>query len=248
MYIWVPENRNVNTSADNRTIHIKPTEVDIFYCEVPELSNIFQRFNNSLERIRVARSNVKSITINTFEGLEHKLRYLDLSGNKLLVVPAAIQNLTRLEILNLRDNKIKHLADGPTFSYTKNLREIYLDFNEIGSVDITLIIPPAKNNYRKSNQQTPIGLGLFSLGNTTSTLEVLSLRGNNMHSYPEQFLSDFPHLKLLDLSFNSIVELPEDAFRTMPELQTVNADSNFIRTIKFSSLPETLKVFTFKSK
>lgn len=251
MFVLVPDRRASNESDENRTIAIvEPIEVDIFYCEVPDLQNIFARMNSSLERVRVARSNVQLVTINAFEGLESKLRYLDLSGNKLRTVPLAIQNLTRLEVLNLRDNKIQVIAEGPTFANTRHLRELQMGFNSLGYIDaskLQLYPSSPKGNNRKSNQHTPIGLTVFNLGNITSTLEILGLRGNGMHTYPEQLLADFPRLKSLDLSFNSLIDVPEDAFRTMPELQFVNLDSNFIRTIKFSSLPETLKLFTMKN-
>ncbi|GAB6025713.1 hypothetical protein CHUAL_011696 [Chamberlinius hualienensis] len=240
----------VTTTAASASVLAEPHEVDIFYCDVPELPNIFARFNASLRRIRVARSNVQLVLINAFEGLEESLFNLDLSGNKLRTVPLAVQNLTRLEVLNLRDNKIQVIAEGPTFSNTKRLRELYLGFNNLGYIDsskLQLFPAVTKNPARKSNQLTPIGLTVFNLGNTTSSLEVLSLRGNGMHNYPEQLLTDFPRLKSLDLSFNSLVEIPEDAFMAMPELQFVNLDSNFIRTLKFTGLPETLKLFTLKN-
>ncbi|XP_068194705.1 leucine-rich repeat-containing protein 57 [Antennarius striatus] len=113
--------------------------------------------------------------------LTSNLRTVDLSGNKIEVLPAAIGNFLQLKSLTLNSNR---LFDIPSeISKLKKLETLSLNGNRI--------------------QQLPSTLGQLK------TLRTLNLSGNQISEFPSG-LGTLRHLDLLDLSRNKIQNVPSE--------------------------------------
>ena len=186
---WLSKNFSVNPKSIS--------EISLRLCDISVLPNMFSIINKNLDRISVANSKLETILRNTFNQVQDGLRYLDLSGNKLQRIPRAIENITTLEWLNLADNDIGFLPEGPSMFKLYNLRYLNLAWNRLSMIED--IQTGLVNSSRGA-----MHLGVFNLEPLRSSLEYLNLRGNGIRSFPEQFKRPFDKLQHLDLSFNKI--------------------------------------------
>lgn len=110
--------------------------------------------------------------------LKDNLRNLDVSQNKLQVLPAWINELTQLRGLVLSDN---HIGSLPELGALKKLESLVADNNSIGA--------------------------LPSSFSSLNNLKTLVLSHNVLRDFPLQ-LCQLRHLDVVDLSGNRITQLP----------------------------------------
>ncbi|KAM8737782.1 leucine-rich repeat-containing protein 57 isoform 1-T5 [Acanthopagrus schlegelii] len=113
--------------------------------------------------------------------LTTNLRTVDLSGNKIEVLPASIGNFLQLKSLTLNSNKLTCIPS--EISKLKKLETLSLNGNRI--------------------QQLPPTLGQLK------ALRTLNLSGNQFSEFPSG-LGTLRHLDLLDLSRNQIQNVPAE--------------------------------------
>lgn len=113
--------------------------------------------------------------------LTSNLRTVDLSGNKIEVLPASIGNFLQLKSLTLNSNKLTCIPS--EISKLKKLETLSLNGNRI--------------------QQLPPALGQLK------ALRTLNLSGNQFSEFPSG-LGTLRHLDLLDLSRNQIQNVPAE--------------------------------------
>lgn len=113
--------------------------------------------------------------------LTANLRTVDLSSNKIEVLPAAVGNFLQLKSLTLNSNKLTYLP--AEISKLKKLETLSLNGNQI--------------------QQLPSTLGQLK------ALRTLNLSGNKISEFPLG-LGSLRHLDLLDLSRNQIQNVPSE--------------------------------------
>lgn len=113
--------------------------------------------------------------------LTGNLRTVDLSGNKIEVLPPAIGNFLQLKSLTLNANRLACLPS--EISKLKKLETLSLNGNRI--------------------QQLPPTMGQLK------ALRTLSLSGNQLSEFPSG-LGSLRHLDLLDLSRNQIQNVPSE--------------------------------------
>lgn len=111
--------------------------------------------------------------------LTGNLRTVDLSGNKIEVLPASIGNFLQMKSLTLNSNRLSSLP--PEIGKLKKLETLSLNGNRI--------------------QQLPSTLGQLK------ALRTLNLSGNQFSELPPG-LGTLRHLDLLDLSRNQIQNVP----------------------------------------
>lgn len=115
---------------------------------------------------------------------------------KMVEIPvASIQNMTKLQKLNIADTSITRVY-GYSFTVLSNLMEISFERNKISTIDLT------------------------AFADVTDTLDFLSLSFNNLHSDSLVFLNttQWPMLTHLDLGYNNLAPLADKTFNTMPKL------------------------------
>lgn len=113
--------------------------------------------------------------------LTANLRTVDLSGNKIEVLPASIGNFLQMKSLTLNSNRLSSLP--PEIGKLKKLETLSLNGNRI--------------------QQLPSTVGQLK------ALRTLNLSGNQISEFPPG-LGSLRHLDLLDLSRNQIRNVPAE--------------------------------------
>lgn len=150
--------------------------------------------------------NELNIADDAFAGLQDSLKNLNLKGTGQERVPRAAAQLTSLAFLDLAQNKIASLAP-EDLSGMHTLTALNLERNRIVKIDAD------------------------AFAGINDTLSSLSLLNNLLVEFPGQALATLTELRVLDLGFNGIRNLPDDAFANNPFLTLLALDGNPMATI-----------------
>ena len=159
----------------------------------------------NLKRLELPfNSDLSELPMGVFTDLIN-LEYLDIRWIGLTELPAGLLNLTELNHLALRGNRISHLS-ADAFSKLTDLQ--YLDISSIGL--------------------SALPEGLFT---GLTSLEHLDLRENKLSDLPADVFAGLTSLTHLNLWKNELSRLPADVFVELPHLVTVNVQSNRITVL-----------------
>lgn len=190
-------------------------------CSIPTLSQLqfgkqknfftvtstFFTLCTNVTDINLSKNGIKRIANNSFMTAS-RLRFLDLSYNKLQTVPYAIRNLP-LTKLSLNNNSIQTLGCHD-FANMTNLRQLSLQWNKITALSECVF------------QNLP-------------KLERLELQGNSLGDMKNAFHTSLPNLKTLLLNINSLQVIKSGEFRGCPSLENLTLSQNQISTFEKSS-------------
>uniref|UniRef100_A0A8C2NWM6 Leucine-rich repeat-containing G-protein coupled receptor 4 n=1 Tax=Capra hircus TaxID=9925 RepID=A0A8C2NWM6_CAPHI len=179
------------------------------------------------------------------------LQALTLALNKISSIPDfAFTNLSSLVVLHLHNNKIKSLGQH-CFDGLDNLETLDLNYNNLGEFPQAIkALPSLKELLFHSNSISVIPDGAFDgnpllktivirgasmvqrFPNLTGTvrLESLTLTGTKISSIPSNLCQEQKRLRTLDLSYNSIKDLP--SFNGCHALEEISLQRNQIHKIK----------------
>ena len=127
------------------------------------------------------------------------LKYLNLERNSLVRIDGAFKKLVNVNVLGLRQNRIKELSPD-SLQGLENLISVDLSDNRI----------------------TELGLGVFS----NQFLNEVNVSGNALREIAQQTFLDLPILEVLDLSRNSIIGIKNGAFDNIPRLKKLFLSRN----------------------
>lgn len=170
--------------------------------------------------------NELSIADDAFAGLEDSLKNLNLKGTGQERVPRAASALTSLAFLDLAQNKIASLAP-EDLGGMHTLTALNLERNRIVKIDAA------------------------AFAGINDTLSSLSLLNNLLVEFPGAALATLTELRVLDLGFNGIRNIPDDAFSNNPFLTLLALDGNPMATIPlepFRHLNTTLRGISIGGK
>ncbi|KAG7208654.1 hypothetical protein KM043_014859 [Ampulex compressa] len=151
----------------------------------------------------------------SFRGLERSLKNLNLKGTRQKKVPDALRGLKTLAFLDLSQNSIRELP-GPVgtkaFEGLESLTGLNLERNLIQNIG-----PDA----------------FYGIKNTLSSLSLLN---NLIPDFPMAAINSVHDLKVLDIGFNLITELPINAFQENPSVTLLAIDGNPLSTVPEEAL------------
>lgn len=197
---------------DDNTLTMVPSQA---FGEVPALAELHLGLNSfatieadAFEQLRglslldLNGAGVVNVSLEAFRGLENSLRNLDLSDNRLKLIPTeALSILARVEKLALGQNDFETIAEGALTGLV-NLR----------SLDVT-----------GSHTLRLIEANAFS---TNTNLDTLTLVANiELKEIEIGAFSGLPHLKHCDFRENALSTLPENLFK-WKALETVDFSGN----------------------
>ncbi|KAM8916667.1 leucine-rich repeat-containing protein 57 [Spinachia spinachia] len=161
--------------------------------------------------------------------LAANLRTVDLSGNKIEVLPGAVGNFLQLKSLTLNANRLADLP--PDIGKLKKLETLSLNGNQIHQLPSTLGQLRALRTLNLSGNQIsefPPGLG------TLRHLDLLDLSRNKIRSVPAA-VSELQTIEL-NLNQNQISVLSEDV-SLCPRLKVLRLEEN---CLELSSIPQSV--------
>ena len=181
---------------------------------------------SALRDLKLANNNLEGALPSSFSNLEH-LEILDLRGNKVSELPADMDRVSRLRILNIAENAFVAL---PFEILAKlPLTELVARGNKLAGTlidaDVT-VLSSLQTLDVSSNQLTRIVAPGRSIG--LPALHQLTLSMNRLQGLPD--VSSWNSLVTLSADENSISEIPE-GFTSLDRLRHVDFSSNDIRVI-----------------
>ncbi|XP_034183932.1 leucine-rich repeat and fibronectin type-III domain-containing protein hattifattener [Osmia lignaria lignaria] len=150
-----------------------------------------------------------------FRGLERSLKNLNLKGTRQKKVPEALKGLRTLAFLDLSQNSIRELpgsAGTKAFEGLESLTGLNLERNLIQNIG-----PDAFHGIKH-------------------TLSSLSLLNNLIPDFPTAAINSIQDLRVLDIGFNLITELPVNAFEKNPSITLLAIDGNPLSTVPEEAL------------
>ncbi|XP_076304312.1 uncharacterized protein LOC143222148 isoform X2 [Tachypleus tridentatus] len=154
--------------------------------------------------------NKLNISDGAFKGLQGTLKNLNLKSAGLESMPKAIQKLSALAFLDVAQNKLSSLEPG----FLQNLHSL-------------TAINMERNRLLKVDSKAFHGVN--------DSLSSLSLLNNLLVEFPAEAVSFLTQLRVLDLGFNGIRILPEDAFKNNLQLTLLALDGNPIATVPLAA-------------
>lgn len=167
-----------------------------------------------LTTLKLSDNNV-TLAPQAFSGLENSLKNLNLKGTKQKTVPECIRRLRSLAFLDLSQNSIRQLPgpDGAlTFEGLDSLTALNLERNLL------------------------VNLEKEAFYGIKSTLSSLSLLNNLLPEFPTEAIATLSDLRVLDIGFNLLNQLPTDAFLKNPSITLLALDGNPLRTVEEKAL------------
>lgn len=167
-----------------------------------------------------------------------KLEYLKLFsyfGNSVTVkltgeLPESLCRLTSLKYLELTNHGITSLP--PSFAELKNLEEVILQFNELGSVEDLKILATLKNLKKLDLYSNKISGRIPSELYKLDKLEYLNLSINQLNGGLSEDIGNLKNLRELGLMMNSLSGNIPDIICTLTNLEGINlGDNNFSGSI-----------------
>lgn len=168
----------------------------------------------TMRRLATLKLSDQNITLsdNALRGLEESLKNLNLKGTRQKTVPECVRGMKTLAFLDLSQNALRDLPGRGVFQGLASLTALNLERNLIQSL----------------NRDAFAGI--------RSTLSSLSLLNNLLPEYPTEAIGQLKELRVLDIGFNLLTELPDDAFIGNPSITLLALDGNPLSTVQLSAL------------
>lgn len=167
-----------------------------------------------LTTLKLSDNNV-TLAEDSLRGLEGSLKNLNLKGTLQKQIPSAVRGMKTLAFLDLSQNSLRHLPgpeDARTFEGLESLTALNLERNVIQILEDDAFL------------------------GVQNTLSSLSLLNNLLPDFPSEAVKTLKELRVLDIGFNLLTELPDDAFVGNPSLTLLALDGNPLATVPFSAL------------
>ncbi|RDB15590.1 Adenylate cyclase [Hypsizygus marmoreus] len=218
------------------------TSLDISYAKLSSLDGLALGQLSSLRILRLDHNSFRTIpeTLGDLALLET----LSCSDNKLDAIPASIGRLQKLEVLDAHNNSITELpitlwncASLTKINVTSNLLGIWHDRpmmdSAIGGEGLS---PPSAQLGGRKTSTASLGSGRI-LPPLVHSLERLYLGENRLTDDVLHPLMIFKELRVLNLSFNEIQEMPTNFFKNLTYLEELYLSGNKLTSIPTEDLP-----------
>lgn len=236
------------------------TSLDISHAKLSALDDRALAQLTALETLKIDHNSIRYIP-DSLGNLTH-LNHLSCSNNQLRALPPTIGNLQRLEILEVHNNSLAELP--PMLWNCASLRQINATSNLLGSwrvaptnatsipyvavqttPDGELINPPPRSASLPDRKPSGCSSGSGSsrvLPPIVYSLERLYLGENRLTDENLQAVSLLQELRVLNLSFNDIQEMPVPFFRNMLSLEELYLSGNKLSAIPTEDLHRLTKL------
>lgn len=169
---------------------------------------------SKLATLKLSDNNV-TLSPGALRGLEGSLKNLNLKGTRQKDIPEAVRGMKTLAFLDLSQNSLRELPGTTGLKYFEGLTSL-----TALNLERNLIQKLTKNAFQGIEK----------------TLSSLSLLNNLLPDFPTAALGVLSELRVLDIGFNLLTELPDESFRGNPSITLLALDGNPLTTIPYSAL------------
>uniref|UniRef100_A0A6C0EAI8 Uncharacterized protein n=1 Tax=viral metagenome TaxID=1070528 RepID=A0A6C0EAI8_9ZZZZ len=164
------------------------------------------------------------------EYYDRNITELNLKYKKLKEIPPNIKYLTKLQTLNLSENKLKKIKEN-TFDNLTNLQQLFLGSNELRIIKENTFDKLTNLHYLDvgNNQLTEIKENAFD---RLTDLTHLYLNGNKLKEIKENIFDKLTNLQTLNLNSNKLTKIKENTFYGLTNLHTLYLYNSRLREIK----------------
>ncbi|KAI9061730.1 adenylate cyclase-like protein [Trametes sanguinea] len=218
------------------------TTLNLSHAKLSTLDDLALAQLTALEVLHIDHNSIRSLP-ESLGGLS-RLKHLSCSNNHLYMLPSSIGRLQWLETLEAHNNDLSELP--MSLWNCSSLQVINVTSNVIstwslppGSIDLEVAVSHAWGssvtllNERKGSSCSTIGSTLPALA---SSLERLYVGENSLTADSLHPLALLRELRVLNLSFNNIQQLPSSFFRNLTQLRELYLSGNDISAIPTENL------------
>ena len=231
------------------------TSLDMSYAKLSSLDDIALGQLSSLRTLKFNHNSIRSIpdTLGDLQWLET----LSCTDNKLDALPSTIGKLQKLEVLDAHNNSLTELpqslwncASLTKINITSNLLGSWHDppvvAQETAAVDENFSAPSTTGRRLSTSSiaSTLVGGIRPNYPPLVYSLEKLYLGENCLTDNVILPLMIFKELRVLNLSFNEIQDLPPTFFRNMSQLEELYLSGNKLTSIPAEDLPRLMRLTT----
>jgi len=222
---------NLSTIEPN-TFDISGNQIinlDISNCQIKSLMDSSFVGMVYMKNLNMADNMITNLHPAVFKGIK-KLERLDLQNNSITaIVGYTFTNLTSLTNLNLKNNKIKFLEETAFLGLT-SLVDLDLSFNQLanikGAFDNLTSLQTLDLSHNLIQVIQPGDLS-WNISNVIN----LNLAYNKLGILKENAFNTLENLVTLDLSYNEIFEVVPKAFTNLEKLELLNMEHNQIKAL-----------------
>ncbi len=225
------------------------TSLDLSYAKLSSLGDQVLSHLHSLRILKLDHNSIRTIPDSL--GKLQWLETLSCTDNKLDALPSTIGDLQKLEALDAHNNSLTELPQ--SIWYCASLTKINVTSNIISSWHDPPMISNPQTYVVDGNLAPDVSDRKTSMASVTSlrilpplvhSLEQLFLGENDLTESVLHPLMIFMELRILNLSFNNIVDLPHNFFRNMTHLQEIYLSGNKLTSFPAEDLPRLTKLTT----
>ncbi|KAJ7624746.1 adenylate cyclase [Roridomyces roridus] len=226
----------------------KLTTLDMSYAKLSFLDpHILSQLGASLRTLRLDHNSFHSLPDSL--GNLTLLETLSCADNVLATLPESIGRLQKLEFLDVHSNSLVELpatvwncASLSRLNATSNLLNVWHDPPPLQEVEENL--SPSAPSARRPSASKPALKPLPDIPPLAHSLEMLYLGENALTDDMLHPLMILKELKILNLSFNQIQEMPSHFFRNLVNLEEVFLSGNRLTHFPSEDLPRLTRLST----
>ncbi|GAB0097862.1 Protein artichoke [Sergentomyia squamirostris] len=209
----------IHHGAFHRTPNLKIVHLESNYLRRVHPESFLQASGSGVEFLHLQENEIARIEeLRSLLDALPRLRFLDLSHNKLEIIPfGALRGHGTLEQLYLDNNMIR-MIDRDAFMAMPGLRELRLKNNSLSDI---------------------LPMPFWNLPG----LKGLDLSENHFQRINPQLLMGLPSLRRLDLSRNTLIDINPSSFVRTPMLETLDVSSNGISSLHPATLRNLDRLF-----
>ncbi|XP_054709096.1 leucine-rich repeat-containing protein 4B-like [Uloborus diversus] len=240
-------------------------ELKLQQSRIETIENATFESNIKLERLDLSQNALISVDSAVLKDLQ-RLRFLDLSSNAIDFIEEAFMDLSNLEQLNMRDNKLPQLTTR-TFVGLPKVQYLNLDTNNIASIEVGTFqyLTNLAHLIISNNPLTSLSrldffgsrLQYIDISNVgldrvpqslTKFVRDLRLAKNNLTHISAGDFDSYPYLGLLVLDDNCVSEIENDALGRQEYLMRLWLNGNCLTRVPRNLPPSLLALYMEENK
>ncbi|XP_018322078.1 chaoptin-like [Agrilus planipennis] len=185
------------------------------------------------QRIILSHNKLETMDKDAFVGVEQYLEYLDLDSNNLAAIPDALAILQSLKFLYLSSNSLRDIPANVSSMLCASLKAIGLSGNRFTKIPSEALQSCIKLNHLNMAYNDIVEVNGSDFINWGTNINTLILGNNHINQLRPESFQGLPKIKDINLSFNQIRFIDPSTFVGLDSLE--NLEMSF--TVDYEDVP-----------